>query len=429
MIRLDVRAVVAVLVALAAARPGGAQQTVDLPAEDRALSADLEEVFRIGTFDGEAWETFGEIDGVGFDAQGHLHVFDRQSSRIVVVDAQGRFVREFGKAGEGPGELRMPAGFVVLRDGTTVVADAGHRAYTVFGPDGGYERSVSFGGDGGMIRIGRLQADPRGGALFSGGGRTMTMSFTRGPGGGGPEAPTTRPVEHVSLAGETARTTVVAEGWMPPRGGAPGELSGGGMRFRMAMAAPRAFEPGMHVGVLPGGGLVYADSSTYALEVLSPDGSLERTLRRPFRPRPVTKAAQDAEKARRLEELEAGEGPQMRVMMAGPGGAARPVSPEGMKEMMRGQIEELEFFPELSVLLDLRTGWDGRIWAVRRGEKPTEPGPIDLLGPDGTYYGTVPAGVMVLPSAFGPEGLVAFVEEGELGVPTVVVKRLPAALR
>jgi hypothetical protein len=36
---------------------------------------------------------------------------------------------------------------------------------------------------------------------------------------------------------------------------------------------------------------------------------------------------------------------------------------------------------------------------------------------------------MELPAAFGPEGLVAFIERDELDVPTVVVKRLPAVLR
>jgi hypothetical protein len=36
--------------------------------------------------------------------------------------------------------------------------------------------------------------------------------------------------------------------------------------------------------------------------------------------------------------------------------------------------------------------------------------------------------VTEIPSAFGPDGLAAYVELDELDVPTVVVRRLPAAL-
>ena len=39
------------------------------------------------------------------------------------------------------------------------------------------------------------------------------------------------------------------------------------------------------------------------------------------------------------------------------------------------------------------------------------------------------AGAIQLPSAFGPEGMVAFIETDELGVSTVVVKRLSTTLK
>lgn len=83
----------------------------------------------MSSFDGDVWETFGEIAGTAFDANGSLYIFDRQASRITVVDPDGNFVREFRGPGEGPGELRMALGFTVMRDGTTVVLDLGHQAY------------------------------------------------------------------------------------------------------------------------------------------------------------------------------------------------------------------------------------------------------------------------------------------------------------
>jgi len=88
-------------------------------------------------------------------------------------------------------------------------------------------------------------------------------------------------------------------------------------------------------------------------------------------------------------------------------------------------IWDLQAFPEMPVLLALRTGWNGSIWVHRRGEYPETEGPIDVLSPEGDYIGTFPAGSTQLPEAFGPDGLVAFVETDDLDVPYVVVMRLP----
>jgi len=69
--------------------PASAQATIALPAEDRWLDADFEELFRIGSLMGEEWEQFGDVQKVMFDGAGRLHVFDDQAERIFVVDADG----------------------------------------------------------------------------------------------------------------------------------------------------------------------------------------------------------------------------------------------------------------------------------------------------------------------------------------------------
>ena len=56
-------------------------------------------------------------------------------------------------------------------------------------------------------------------------------------------------------------------------------------------------------------------------------------------------------------------------------------------------------------------------------------GPIDVLTTDGEYLGTFPAGTTDMPDAFGPDGLVVFIELDDLDVARVVVRRLPAAVR
>jgi len=417
----------ALVATFALALPLEAQQVIELPARDRALDARLEEVYRVGSIDGDDWEQFGDVRSVGFDAEGRLYVFDAQASHVIVVDADGRFVREIGEPGEGPGELRQPAAFAVMRDGTVVFADMGHRAYSIFDADGSFQRLVSFGGGGDVVRIGEIVADPRGGGVLSGGATMIAM--TRVADGGKVEMPDERPIERIGLAGESEATDTVVRAWFPPRADeSPQSMSAGGMTVRVAIPQPRAFEPPLAFGPLPDGGVAYTDSSGYAVKVVDAGGVLVRVLRRPLVPRPVTKAVEDAERQRQLDELEEGEGPRM-MMTTREGGTSRAIGGDAIKQMLRQRIEGMTFYPELPVLLDLETGWTGKVWAVRRGEEPTEPGAIDVLTPAGDYVGTLAAGTVGLPSAFGPGGLVAFIETDEMDVPIVVVKRLPAILR
>ncbi len=90
----------------------------------------------------------------------------------------------------------------------------------------------------------------------------------------------------------------------------------------------------------------------------------------------------------------------------------------------RERIADLEFFAEVAIVRDLSAGWGGEIWVRRHGEEPGDDhGPIDVLTMDGRYLGSIRAGVIAIPAAFGPDGLVAFIETDELDVETVVVKR------
>lgn len=401
------------------------QTTIELPADDRALSTDFEEVYRVGSFDGDLWETFGEITGLSFDAAGNLFILDRQASQVTVVDARGTFVRTVGQAGEGPGEFRMPTAFTAMPDGSLVIADLGHRSYQLFDADGAFERMVSMGA-GDMIRLGEIASHPSGTAIVSGGG-SMAISMRSGP-GGTPVVPDTRPIDIISLTGDVADVETLAEAWHPPRGDRPQRLEGGGVRIQMSMAGPRTFEPRLLVGVLPDGGVAYADSSAYEINIVRPDGGQSRVLTRNHQPREVTARIQEAEKHRRLADLEEGQGLRMGILTNDGSGGARPISQEAMRELMRGQIDQLQFYPELPVLLRLATSWSGKIWAQRRGDEPTDQGAIDIMTPEGQYVGTLPIRSLQMPAAFGPNGLTAWIERDAFDVPTIVVRRLPGVL-
>ena len=373
-----------------------AQEVIELPAEDRILEAEFEEVYRVGSVDGDEWELFSRVSAVGFGQSGDLYVMDDQGGRIVVVSEEGEFVREFGRIGDGPGEFaantNTAVGFTVLRDGRTVVFDPGHSAFDVFGPDGEFDRSVRMPGN--LFYGIRTLLPARDGQNVI---TTSVSAVGRGGPAGGPEPPF-RPVYRLVLTGDEAVQDTVIRAWRPS-------------------GDPDGFGPELVAGALPGGGLVYTDSSAYAIKVATGNGELTRVLTRPFRPEPVTGRIRDREIERQLEENEE------RTARSSSRFAA------AAAEMRRERIRNMEFYHEVPVVRDLQTSWESTIWVRRRGEEPASDGPIDVLTPDGRYIGTYAAGATEMPDAFGPDGLAAFIERDEFDVASVVVRRLSTDVR
>ena len=397
-----------------------AQEIIELPAEDRWLDADFEEVYRVGSLSGEEWEQFGNVRRVGFDAAGQLYVFDNQADRIHVVGPEGEYLRTMGRSGEGPGEFQRPDGLAVMRDGRVVIADLGHRAYHIFAANGEFERMVRMAPEAGDLRITDLLPDPGGKAVFSAVGAQL-LRGSLGMSGARTTPHTSRPVERLLLIGEVATKDTVAEGWLPS-GEAPTSLPVDG-QTNYRVPVPAVFGPRILPGALPDGSVAFSDSSAYAIKIARPGAGVWRILTRPLRPIPVTNRVIEAEKERRLEEFEASGGEsRSRIVING----VR-VAPDRQRARERAlrRIEELEFFDEVSIVRALRTGWDGEIWVQRHGEDPHDSnGPIDVLTMDGRYVGTYPAGAIRMPAAFGPDGLVAFIETDEMDVDAVVVRRL-----
>lgn len=439
--------------ALAASPAVGAQQVVEMPGRDQPLDADFEEVFRVGVFDGEDWEMFATVPTVAFDADGNLYVFDAGDDddlRVVVFDRSGSFLRQFGSPGEGPGEFNAPYAYGVTRDGTTIVGDRGHHAYQIFDPAGEFVRMVrnpqlqpqSTGSDGGPTTTFSMsqpiKVDPRGGAVYTWEALPITV-----PGGTDP-AQDHRAITRHTLDGDEVQGETVVEAWLPPREAQEEmlEVSGSGSRelrdLLRGMTRSPHFEPRLRMTLLPDGGIVYADSSAYALKVTAPDGGgLVRTITRPIEPRPVTRRIEEEHKRKTEERRAEGRGPSTgqstRIEITTNAtvdlrGANLPLpgfSPRGLSV----DLAEVPFYPVIPVIRELSATWDGRIWVMREGDEILEDGPIDVLTAAGEYVGTFPTGATKMPDAFGPDGLAAFIEFDELHVATVVVRRLAVETR
>ena len=382
---------VALLLWLLFATSAQSQEIIDLPAEDRWLEPDFEEVYRIGSLSGEDWEQFGYVYEVAFDGAGQLYVLDARSSLITVVGPDGEFRRTFGGPGEGPGEFLRPLALAVFRDGRVVVGDSELFVYHLFAANGEFERRVRWALGGGRPILRAIVPDPGGEAVFSAvGAGFRSMSYE-----GDTRPHTSRPVERVDLTGEVATRDTVAEGWLPE----------GGESLYTGLPQVKAFGSRMLWGVLPGGSVAFSDSTAYAIRIARPGAGVWRILRRPLRPIPVTGPMVRAEKDR-LRKRSVGLSPAIR-------------------RYQNERIDTLPFADEVAILRALRTGWHGEIWVQRHGAEPIDDlGPIDMLTMDGAYLGSYRAGAVEMPAAFGPDGLIAFIETDELDVREVVVRRL-----
>lgn len=397
-----------------------AQEVIGLPGEDRWLEADFEEVYRVGSLAGEDWEQFGVIAGLAFDGAGNLYVLDRQATRVVVVAPDASHVRTFGRAGDGPGEFRLPTRIAVTAEGQVMVFDGQQSTFHIFDPSGQLVRTVRMPGGAMMTTMPDL--DPAGvdqGVIPNGTVNSMSFNMITGVATDDPLR-RSRPVTRLSLRGDEVETDTVAFAWMAapePDGARPrheGVTWSGGREL--------AFAPSLFVGELPDGGLVFSDSSDYSIKVTSAEGSVLRVLMRSIAPEPVTDRIREAEKARRREEWE-GRG----LQMAGTDmpERVRPIV-DRIRRSQLAAIDTWPFHPEVPVIQDVQTSWGGAIWVLRTGADPLGHGPIDVLTPNGEYLGTYRAEATQIPAAFGPGGLAAFIETDEFDVETVVVRRLPA---
>lgn len=79
---------------------------------------------------------FSRPTNAAVDEDGNVYVSDTFNDRVEAFDADGHFIREFGKPGDGPGYFTRPKGLAVDRDGHIWVTDAMQDRVQVFTPEG-----------------------------------------------------------------------------------------------------------------------------------------------------------------------------------------------------------------------------------------------------------------------------------------------------
>jgi len=88
---------------------------------------------------------FAAPTNVAVDQDGNLYVSDTLNDRVEEFDADGAFIRAFGKNGDGPGYFSRPKGIAVDCDGHVWVADAMLNRLQIFTKEGDLRLVVGGG--------------------------------------------------------------------------------------------------------------------------------------------------------------------------------------------------------------------------------------------------------------------------------------------
>ena len=375
--------------------PGAGGLPGTLQGPDVMLSAVTEHVYTVGEYMGDDWESFGRLADVGFDGAGNLHILDRQADRIVVLDPDGSFVRMVGGSGDGPGELRSPSSLNVQRDGQSVVANL--TSIDVFAPGGEHLRRMPVNPVTGSPFL-YTKAFPDG-SLVSIVIRSDSTAVARSRGGLPRPDPPGRPIEVFPI--EHGKPGILYTAWELPKEEAGGR---GAVRPDGRLSAGRAFEPRLLFDPTSDGRLAVVDSVGYRIKLISREGQVVGAVERPIAPLAVTEAMRQAQR----ERYRAREVP----------------SNVGIFRIQRESADRLGFADEVPVIASMAVDWDDRIWVARTAGDGVGRGPTDIVTPDGGYVGTLPADGVRIPSAFGPNGLMAYITTDEFGVQVVRVIRL-----
>jgi hypothetical protein len=102
----------------------------------------LTKIMSIGVEDGDERYILGNIFGIAFDREENIYLLDNPYHCIKVYDKNGKYLKQIGKKGQGPGEFDKPFRISITTEDKIVVFDMGNRRICVLNKQGDFEHSV-----------------------------------------------------------------------------------------------------------------------------------------------------------------------------------------------------------------------------------------------------------------------------------------------
>ena len=247
--------------------------------------ATLVEELSIGVSDGAEEYMIGEIADIAIGGDGSIYAFDRQVPVIRHYDAQGKFIRNIGRSGAGPGEFRSVSGIALTGDGRLLLWDTGNWRVNVYSAAGDVlpQLTTPSGTSGSsMATYSRaLMVDTSGRIV------TRKMIFTRDM--------MNRPTVWVRFA---ANGDLVDTAFAPASSKTEGVVSATSGPASVSDRVPYA--PRRLVAMSPLGYFVAGYPDRYAFEIHQPRGPVV-SVRRDVKPEPVSRSER-AEGRKKIED-------------------------------------------------------------------------------------------------------------------------------
>jgi len=229
------------------------------PPKGAATKLVLEEIYTVGGGDSPE-ASFVEPVALDVDKDETAYVLDRKDNRVKIFDAKGKFLRAFGKKGQGPGELNQPVGILISPENEVLVEDILSQRLAFFALDGKFLRHVSTTK---TLGLSGVQMDSR----------SLIVARSIGMGDGGKifmEIKTYDKDFNPKIKLAAVEYTLSQQ-----------------TKFNPFSAMTLLYE-------LDGRGNLYLGSQKgYEIRVISPEGNLLRTIGRDFDPVPITKEYKD----------------------------------------------------------------------------------------------------------------------------------------
>ncbi len=101
----------------------------------------LTEIMSIGVEEGDEQYMLGSIFGIAFDKLENIYLLDNPYHCIKVYDKNGKYLKQIGRQGQGPGEFNKPSRISITSDDRIVVFDLGNRRICILNKQGDFEHS------------------------------------------------------------------------------------------------------------------------------------------------------------------------------------------------------------------------------------------------------------------------------------------------
>src|SRR3954468_11170540 len=135
---MRIRFVVALSLLVSAAANGQSRDTIvrAVTAPIHAGVATVKEELSIGVADGDEHYMIGQVTDIAVGNKGEIYVYDRTVPTIRLYDAAGKFVKNIGRKGRGPGEYQSGSALAVAANGNLLMWDPGNARINVYSATG-----------------------------------------------------------------------------------------------------------------------------------------------------------------------------------------------------------------------------------------------------------------------------------------------------